>query len=142
MASPHPFSVRLDPGLDARITAMAKRLRRSKASVLQSLADEAERMRRHPYIWFMGPPDERRAAVAGTRWKLFLLIPTLQHYAGDYAGFSEDFGTSLNEDECRAALAYYEEFRAEIDAEIADQVRPVEEWQRDFPGGTFVAVEG
>jgi predicted transcriptional regulator len=138
-ARSHPFSVRLSPDLDARITAMAKRTRRSKAAVLQSLADEGERMRRHPRIWFMGQEDRRRAAVAGTRWKLYLLIPTLEHFDNDYGRFAEEFGQLLTEADCRAALAYYGEFKGEIDAEIAWNNRPLEEVVRDFPGAqTFV----
>jgi uncharacterized protein (DUF433 family) len=87
----------------------------------------------------MGPEDKRRAAVAGTRWKLYLLIPTLEHFDNDHARFAEDFGQSLTEAQCRAALAYYGEFKDEIDAEIAWNNRPLEEVVRDFPGAqTFV----
>ena len=137
---PSPFSIRLDPGLDARITTMAKRLRRSKASVLQSLADEAERVRRHPGIWFMGE-DHRRAAVAGTRWKLYLLIPMLRGRERDLEGFVEEFGPGITVAQCRAALAYYREFPTEIDEEIAYASRPIEEWQREFPEIEFVLIE-
>lgn len=139
---PSPFSVRLEPGLDARITAMAKRLRRSKASVLKSLADEAERTRRHPGIWFMGDEDRRRAALAGTRWKLYLLIPMLRGREKDLSAVVEEFGPGLTVEQCRAALAYYREFPTEIDEEIAYASRPIEEWQQEFPDFESVVVEG
>jgi uncharacterized protein (DUF433 family) len=138
---PHPFSVRLGPDLDARITAIARRTRRSKGAVLQSLADEAERMRRHPGIWFMGSDERRRACLAGTRWKLYLLIPALQHYDNDVARYVEEFGPGITEEQCRAALAYYREFPAEIDEEIAWNNRPVEELIKEFPGAHVVTIQ-
>jgi hypothetical protein len=140
-ARSQPFSVRLRPDLDARITAMAKRTRRSKASVLQNLADEGERMHRYPGIWFMGPEDQRRAAVAGTRWKLYLLIPGLRAYDNDVARYVADFGPGITEAQCRAALAYYREFPDEIDAEIAWNNRPVDELIQEFPEAHVVRIE-
>jgi hypothetical protein len=136
---PSPFSVRLEPGLDARITAMAKRLRRSKASVLKRLADEAERTCRHPGIWFMGDEEHRTPALAGTRWKLYLLIPLL-HSLG-VERFVEDFGPHITESHCRAALAYYDEFTREVDEEISWNNRPIDEVAREFPQGRVVIVD-
>lgn len=138
---PSPFSVRLEPGLDARITAMARRLRRSKASVLKSLADEAERVRRHPGIWFMGDEEHRTPAVAGTRWKLYLLVPSLLDHEQDLDAFLADYAPTLRQDQCRAALAYYREFKDEVDAEIAWNNRSIAELQQEFPG-EFIAVDG
>lgn len=138
---PSPFSIRLEPDLDARITAMAKRLRRSKASVLKSLADEGERMRRHPGIWFTGDEARRTPALAGTRWKLYLLIPPLLDHEHELADFLADWAPTLREEQCRAALAYYREFKGEVDEEIAWNNRSVEELQQEFPG-EFIAVDG
>jgi uncharacterized protein (DUF433 family) len=134
-----PFSIRLEAGLDARITAMAKRLRRSKAAVLQSLADEAERMRRHPGIWFMGDEEHRTPALAGTRSKLYLLIPLLKSMSVER--FIEDFGPRVTEAECRAALAYYGEFTAEVDEETAWNSAPVDEVARDYPAAQAITVD-
>jgi hypothetical protein len=139
---PHPFSVRLSPDLDARITAIAKRTRRSKGAVLLDLADEAERVRRHPGIWFMGQEERRVACVAGTRWKLYMMIPTLLRYGDDIAGFVRDFGgVILTEAECRAALAYYREFPTEVDEQIAWNSRPLEEIIREFPEAHVVTIQ-
>lgn len=140
-ARSHPFSVRLTPGLDARITAMARRTRRSKAAVLQSLADEGERMRRHPGIWFMGPEDTRQACLAGRRWKVFLLIDALRAYENDISRYIEEFGPGITDAQCRAALAYYREFKDEIDAEIAWNDRPIEELVREFPEARVFPAE-
>lgn len=136
-----PFSIRLDADLDVRITAMARRLRRSKASVLQSLADEAERTRRHPGIWFVGDEEHRCAALAGTRWKLYLLIPVLRDHERDLASFLSDHAPTLTEAQCRAALAYYREFPTEIDEEVAYANRPIEAWRREHPDSEFMTLE-
>jgi len=49
-----PFSIRLSKGLDAAVADEARRTKRSKGAVLESLADEAMRLRRFPGIAFRG----------------------------------------------------------------------------------------
>lgn len=141
MAAPHPFSVRLDPGLDARITAMARRLRRSKASVLQTLADEGERMHRYPGIVFIGPPERRQTRVLGTAFDVWKIIAIYQDFEGDLEKILEGYAPGLSERDIQLALAYYREFRDEIDERIRRSRRSIEELQREYPFAEFTVID-
>ena len=55
MPKTEPFTVRLNPRIESRITQIARETKRSKSAVLEELADEAERTRRFPGIAFRGP---------------------------------------------------------------------------------------
>ena len=61
-----PFSMRLSLVTDELVTREAKRTRRSKGAVVESLAEEALRTRRFPGIAFRGADWNRRPWVIGT----------------------------------------------------------------------------
>jgi len=141
-ARSHPFSVRLSPDLDARITAMAKRTRRSKAAVLQSLADEGERMRRYPGIVFIGPEERRQTRVLGTAFDVWKIIDILQDFDHDVDKVIEAYEPGLSARDIELAVAYYHEFTEEIDQRIARRRRPIEELRREFPFAEVIEIEG
>jgi uncharacterized protein (DUF433 family) len=125
-----PFSLRLDPSLDALITREAKRTRRSKGAVLESLADEAMRVRRFPGLAFRGSDWDRRPWVIGTALDVWEIIEALRDYGTPKRVIAE---SDLTEAQLNVALAYYGEFRAEIDTAIEENRRSLEELRREYP---------
>jgi uncharacterized protein (DUF433 family) len=130
-AKSQPFSVRLPARLDARISALARQTRRSKAAVLQSLADEADRCRRYPGIAFRGQDWARRPWVIGTGLDVWEIVRALQDFGGDAERMAEE--TELSVRQVRLATAYHAEFPEEIDAAVAADRRPLDELRRDHP---------
>ena len=128
---PQPFSVRLSAGLDARISALARRTRRSKAAVLQNLADEAERCRRYPGIAFRGDDWRRRPWVVGTGLDVWEIIEALEGFGGDADRMAGE--TELSAHQIGLATAYYAEFPEDVDAAIAENRSPLDELRRDYP---------
>jgi hypothetical protein len=126
-----PFSLRLSPRLDARITATASRTKRSKAAVLEDLADEAERCRRYPGIAFRGREGERRAWLIGTGLDVWQVIEGLRDYGYDTDRMTSE--TELTSRQIELAAAYEREFAAEIEEWIAVNRRPLPELQAEYP---------
>lgn len=125
-----PFSLRLDASLDALIASEARRTQRSKASVLESLADEALRARRFPGIAFRGSDWNRRPWVIGTALDVWEVIDALHDFDTPERLLAE---SDLTETQLHVAKAYYEEFREEIDRAIAENRRSLEELHREYP---------
>lgn len=125
-----PFSLRLDASLDALIAGEARRTRRSKAAVLESLADEAMRTRRYPGIAFRGSDWDRRPWVIGTALDVWEIVDALHSFGSPERLLAE---SDLAEPQLSVALAYYEEYREEVDAAIADNHRPLAELRREHP---------
>jgi uncharacterized protein (DUF433 family) len=125
-----PFSLRLDASLDAQITSEAQRTRRSKASVLESLADEALRARRFPGIAFRGADWNRRPWVIGTALDVWEVADALRSFGTPESLLAE---SDLTEAQLHVALAYYEAFREEVDGAIAENRRSLDELHREYP---------
>ena len=125
-----PFSVRLSRRVDAQISDEARRTRRSKGSVLESLADEALRCRSFPGVGFRDDDWNRRAWIIGIGWDVWEVIKAVQDYGSVDRMVTEE---DLPEPEVRLALAYYREFPEEIDRFLAQNRRPAEELLAEFP---------
>ncbi|HTR89797.1 MAG TPA: DUF433 domain-containing protein [Solirubrobacteraceae bacterium] len=125
-----PFSLRLDASLYALIASEAQRTRRSKASVLESLADEALRARRFPGIAFRGSDWNRRPWIIGTALDVWEVVDALRDFGTPERLLAE---SDLTETQLHVAVAYYEEFREEIDSAIAENRRSLEELHREYP---------
>ncbi len=125
-----PFSLRLDASLDALITSEAQRTRRSKASVLESLADEALRARRFPGIAFRGEDWNRRPWVIGTALDVWEIAAALQDFGTPERLLAE---SDLTEAQLHVAMAYRDEFAEEVDGAIAENRRSLEELHRTYP---------
>lgn len=124
-----PFSVRFSEATDRAVAAEARRTRRSKGAVVEALADEALRMRLFPGIGFRGDDAQRRPWVIGTGLDVWELCQLLEE--AEPAALLEDFG--LNERQLQLARAYRDRYPEEIEAAIADNRRPVEEWRELYP---------
>ncbi|MHB8612315.1 MAG: hypothetical protein ACYDAL_07780 [Candidatus Dormibacteraceae bacterium] len=131
MPKTEPFTVRLNPRIESRITKIARETKRSKGAVLEELADEAERTRRFPGIAFRGPNWSRRAWVLGTALDVWEIVQAFKDYG--QKGDKMLAETALAPRQLRIALAYYREFTAEIDEAIAANQRTTGEIEAEYP---------
>ena len=130
--------MRLSKRMEALVDVEAKRTGRSRGAIVEALAEEALRMRMFPGIAFRGVDWERRAWVVGTALDVWQIVDA-QHDIGSIEGMVE--GDSANERQIRLALSYYELFGEEIDAIIADNRRPIEQLEEEFPFITVSRVD-
>ena len=126
-----PFTVRLSPKIEARIEQIARATKRSKGAVLEELADEAERTRRFPGIAFRGPDWSRRAWVIGSSLDVWEIVQAWQDWGEDKVRLLKDSG--LSERQLNLALAYYREFKDEVDEAIAGNRRDLEDLSSEYP---------
>jgi uncharacterized protein (DUF433 family) len=129
-----PFSMRISKSMEALVEREARRTGRSKGAVVEALADEALRMRLFPGIAFRGTDWERRAWVMGTAFDVWQLVEAYQDI-GSVERLAE--GGAASERQIRLALDYYKRFPEEIDEAIAENRRPLDQLEREFP---FIAV--
>lgn len=134
-----PFTLRLSASLDKLVSEEARRSRRSKAAVIEALADEALRCRRFPGIAFRGSDWNRRAWVVGTSLDVWEIIQAFQDF-GSVERMAAT--TDLAERQIRLALAYYREFAQEIDQAITDNMRSLQDLRSSFPTFDVIEVEG
>ena len=127
-----PFSVRFSKRTDLYMEEEARRLRRSKSSIVEELAEEASKLRRFPSITFHGGGViERRAHLVGTGldvWELCLLLEELGSVEDVLAEYPK-----VTAHHCRVAEAYRRAYPDEIDTIIEGNRRPVEEMEALFP---------
>lgn len=133
-----PFSMRLSRRLEALVDREAKRTGRSKGAIVEALADEALRMRLFPGIAFRGADWERRAWVIGTALDVWQIVDAHRDI-GSIESMAE--GGSANERQIRLALDYHEMFPEEIDSAVAENRRPIEQLEEEFPFITVSRVE-
>ena len=134
-----PFSLRLSEQTDRLVTAEAKRTKRSKGSVVETLAEEALKARLVPGIAFRGDDYNRRAWLIGTSMDVWQVVEA-------YKDFDEDFErtvaeTDLTARQLRTAVSYYERFPQEIDDFIALDRRSLAELRTEYPHADVIAVE-
>jgi hypothetical protein len=126
--------MRLSKRMEVLVDREARRTGRSKGAIVEALADEALRMRLFPGIAFRGADWERRAWVIGTALDVWQIVDAHRDI-GSMQRMAE--GGSANERQIRLALDYYEVFPEETDAALADNRRPIEQLEDEFP---FIAV--
>ena len=130
MAKAEPFSIRLETEDDRFVTAEARRLKRSRGSILAEYAAEGIRTRRYPGIAFRGEDHRRRAWVLGTGLDVWEICQMVEEFESIDELVAE---TQLTERQVRLALAYREEYPEEIEEAIAENRRPLEAWQQLYP---------
>ena len=125
-----PFSMRLSKRMEALVDREAKRTGRSKGAIVEALADEALRMRLFPGIGFKGTDWDRRAWMMGTGLDVWQVVDVYND-VGSVERMVE--GWSINERQIQLALDYYKMFPEEIDAAIAENRRPIEQLEEEYP---------
>ncbi len=126
--------MRLSKRMEALVDREARRTGRSRGAIVEALAEEALRMRLLPGIAFRGVDWERRAWVIGTALDVWQIVDAHRDIGSIE---SMTAGGSANERQIRLALDYYELFGEEIDSAIAENRRPIEQLEEEFP---FIAV--
>ena len=133
-----PFSVRFAKRTDAFMAAEAKRLKRSKSSLVEELAEEGAKVRRFPGIAFRGEGPYRDPWIVNTGLDVWELCEILEHYDGSIKDLVADY-VNVEERDCRLALAYRRDYPEEIGDAIAENNRTPEEWLALYP---FVVFAG
>ncbi len=131
-----PFSVRFTLATDRTIEAEARRTRRSKSTIVETLAEEAARARRFAGIGFRGDDVRRRPWVIGSGLDVWEIAQMADEY-----GAAEQLvaDTQLTDRQVRLALAYGESYPDEIADAIAENRRSVEEWRELYPFAEFAS---
>ncbi len=125
-----PFSIRLTHTTDRFVAAEAKRTKRSKSAVVETLTEEAARMRRFPGIGFRGNDADRRAWVIGTGLDVWQIVQALDESEGpEELARTSDVPESL----IRLAAAYRERYPDETAEAIAENRRPLKELLELYP---------
>ena len=125
-----PFSVRFTRPTDRMVEEEARRTRRSKSAIVESLADEAIRMRRFAGIGFRGEDAARRPWVIGSGLDIWEIVQMLDDF-GSIEQFVEE--TQLTERQTRLAVAYRDSYPEEIADAIAQNRRTAAQWHEIYP---------
>src|SRR5277367_4184241 len=125
-----PFSVRFTGPTDRMVEEEARRTRRSKSAIVESLTDEAIRMRRFAGIGFRGEDTARRPWVIGSGLDIWEIIQMLDDF-GSIEQLTE--ATLVTERQARLAVAYRDTYPEEIADAIAQNRRTAAEWHELFP---------
>lgn len=111
------YTLRLPPGTTMRLEHRAKRCGRAPRSLAQRYVEEGLRHDDHPLIHFVDGPSGRRASMLGTGLDVWEIIATVRDNGNDPEAAAEYL--AVPQGLVEAAIAYYGEFREEIDEEIA-----------------------
>jgi hypothetical protein len=130
--------MRLSKRVEVLVDQEARRTGRSRGAIVEALADEALRMRLFPGIAFRGVDWERRAWVIGTALDVWQIVDAHRDI-GSVERMAE--GGSANERQIQLALDYYGLFPEEIDTAVAENRRPVEQLEEEFPFITVSRVD-
>ena len=122
--------MRLSRATDDLVRAEAKRTKRSRGAVVESLAEEALRVRRFPGIAFRGSDWNRRPWVIGTALDVWQIVDAYGDFGSVEAMVAEG---NLSERQVGLALAYHERFPEEIDEAIALNRRSLVELRERHP---------
>ncbi len=122
--------MRLSSVTDELVGDEARRTRRTKGAVVESLAEEALRTRRFSGIAFRGSDWNRRPWVIGTALDVWEIVAASRSYPSAKAMAR---ATDLTELQVRLALAYHSEFPDEIDDAVAENERPLERLRHEHP---------
>jgi uncharacterized protein (DUF433 family) len=125
-----PFSVRFTRPTDRMVEEEARRTRRSKSAIVESLTDEAIRMRRFAGIGFRGEDAARRPWVIGSGLDIWEIIQMLDDF-GSIERLAD--GTQLTERQVRLAISYRDSYPEEIAEAIAQNRRTAAEWLELYP---------
>lgn len=111
------FTLRFQPGVSERLTAHARLMGLAPRTLAQRLVDEGLRREDHPLIRFADGPSGRRAALVGSGlnvWEVIGIVRDNDNDPEEAASYLEIAPRLV-----QAAIAYYEDYREEVDAEVS-----------------------
>lgn len=121
------FTLRLPAGTTARLSRRASRAGAAPRTLAQRYVEEGLRHDDHPLVHFVDGTSDRRAALVGTGLDVWEVIQTVKDNDNDLEEAASYLTIPLGR--VQAAVAYYGEYRDEIDAEIALNDA---EWERGY----------
>jgi uncharacterized protein (DUF433 family) len=110
------YTLRLAPGMRHRLAEWARRAGLPERSLAQRYVEEGLRHDAHPLIQFLDGPSGRRASLVGRGLDVWEVIATVRDNDGSVTQAAEYLQVPAGLVE--AAVAYYGEYRDEIDREI------------------------
>lgn len=111
------FTLRLAPGMRQRLHDGARRARLPERTLAQRYLEEGLRHDAHPLIQFLDGPSGRRASLVGRGLDVWEVIATVRDNDGSVTEAADYLAIPAGLVE--AAVAYYGEYRDEVDADIA-----------------------
>ncbi len=110
------YTLRLASGMRERLSERARRYHLPERTLAQRYVEEGLRHDAHPLIQFLDGPSGRRAGLIGSGLDVWEVIATVRDNDGSVleAGAYLEIPVGLVE----AAVAYYGEYRDEIDEQI------------------------
>ena len=119
-------SLRLPAPLARSIETEAKRSRRSFSDVAIEMLEESARTRRYRHVVFVGPPGQRRAALAGTGVDVWEVVRDHRALGGSVARLARSLEWVPRE-KLEEALAYAAAHSEEIDERLEREAGWTEE---------------
>jgi hypothetical protein len=110
------YTLRLAPVIRQRLAEWARRAGLPERSLAQRYVEEGLRHDAHPLIQFLDGPSGRRASLIGRGLDVWEVIATIRDNDGSIREAAEYLEVPAGLVE--AAVAYYGEYRDEIDREI------------------------
>jgi hypothetical protein len=111
------YTLRLAPGIRERLSEWARRAGLPERTLAQRYVEEGLRHDAHPLIQFLDGPSGRRPSLLGRGLDVWEVIATVRDNQGSLREAAEYLQVPAGLVE--AAVAYYGEYQAEIDQEIA-----------------------
>ncbi|MGH7918352.1 MAG: hypothetical protein ACREQM_00235 [Candidatus Dormibacteraceae bacterium] len=112
------YTLRLPSSTRKRLGVRARQAHVAERSLAQRYVEEGLRCDEHPLIHFTDGASGRRASLVGRRLSVSDVIQTIRDNDGSIAEAAEYLQVPAGLVE--AAVAYYGEYRDEIDVEIVD----------------------
>jgi predicted transcriptional regulator len=110
------YTLRLAPGMRQRLSEWARRTHLPERTLAQRYVEEGLRHDAHPLIHFVDGPSGRRVSLVGRGLDVWEVIATVRDNDGSITHAAEYLHVPPGLVE--AAVAYYGEYREEIDADI------------------------
>jgi uncharacterized protein (DUF433 family) len=110
------YTLRLAAGTRSRLRERARRAHVAERTLAQRYVEEGLRHDVHPLVQFLDGPSGRRASLVGRGLDVWEVIATVRDNKGSVQAAAEYLQVPLGLLE--AAVAYYGEYRDEIDSEI------------------------
>ncbi len=114
--------LKVDISDDARavIADTARATGRTEAEVAAELLTEAARMRRFPWVGFVGGPTGRRATLPTVGIDVFAVVEAFRSSGGDWEALKQAYHW-VPEHLLRAALDYADAFPEEIESRLQEE---------------------
>jgi uncharacterized protein (DUF433 family) len=124
-----PFSLRMDDDTREELVKRAERSEVRPSKLVNRYVKEGLRMDEHPVIAFKTTPHGRRAVLASRPGlQVIDIIGTWQGERQDVAATARYF--HISEDDVRAVLRYYADYKDEIDQDLKAHLEAQENYKR------------